>query len=109
MDFLTRKRNIQPFNGEKYALWKFRITAVLREMNVLHILENPVPTEPTEQWTRDDSIVCGIIFEYLSDTLLNSIKDQQHGYNIITKLDSIYERKSLATQLTLRKKLLTLK
>jgi hypothetical protein len=103
------KRNIQPFQGERYATWKFRISALLEELDVAVVVAQDVPAVPTEEWKKKNSLARNTIIEYLGDSLLGFAKEQEFAKQIIANLDTIYERRSLATQLTLRKKLLNLK
>jgi len=44
------KRNIKPFDGEKYSVWKFRIRALLAELEVLKVIDGQVPAIPNEVW-----------------------------------------------------------
>ncbi|CAD7085369.1 unnamed protein product [Hermetia illucens] len=94
MDRVSAKRNIKPFDGEKYSVWKFRIRALLTELNVVQVVDSEVPDEITEEWK---------IAERTAKSEENTTKE------IISDLDAMYERKSVATQLALRKKLLSLK
>lgn len=103
------KRNIKPFNGEKYAVWKFRVRALLAEENALNVLDDEEPDVLTEKWKKSERIAKGIIIEHLSDQMLSFATESETAKAIVQKLDSIYDRKSLATQLAMEKKLLTFK
>lgn len=37
------KKNIKPFNGEKYSVWKFRIRALLTELDVIEVIDKNEP------------------------------------------------------------------
>lgn len=103
------KRNINPFDGEKYSIWKFRIRAVLSELDVIKVIESEVPDPLTEEWRKSERTAKSVIVDYLSDSFLGFAKAESTAKEILQSLDNIYERKSVASQLALRKKLLSLK
>ncbi|CAH2090566.1 unnamed protein product [Euphydryas editha] len=109
MENLKSKRNIALFNGEKYSVWKFRVRALLNEMDILNVIDEEPPNTPCQDWEKNNRIAKGIIVEYLSDSFLGFAKEENSARQILLSLNAIYERKSLATQLALRKKLLGLK
>ncbi|CAB3252695.1 unnamed protein product [Arctia plantaginis] len=103
------KRNIKPFNGEKYSVWKFRIRALLSEIDVISVIDEEVPATRSQEWITKNCIAKSTIVEYLEDSYLGFAKEEITAKYIFKNLDALYERKSLATQLALRKQLLSLK
>ncbi|CAB3253510.1 unnamed protein product [Arctia plantaginis] len=103
------KRNIKPFNGEKYSVWKFRIRALLSEIDVISVIDEEVPATRSQEWITKNCIAKSTIVEYLEDSYLGFAKEEITAKYIFKNLDAFYERKSLATQLALRKQLLSLK
>lgn len=109
MDNSKVKRNIKPFDGDKYSVWKLRIRNLLNELDVLKVIDEDPPSEPDIKWLRKERIAKNTIVEYLADSLLGLITEYNSAQEIFAKLDSVYARKSIATQLALRKRLLNLK
>lgn len=108
MDNSKLKRNIRPFDGDKYSVWKLRIRNLLNELEVIKVIDNVVPETPDSEWLKNERVAKNTLIEYLSDSLLGLVADKS-AKEIFKTLDNIYERKSIATQLALRKKLLNLK
>lgn len=108
MENSKSKRNIKPFDGEKYSVWKFRIRALLSELDVIKVIDDD-PIIRCSTWEKNNRIAKSVIIEYLSDSYLGFAKEDATAKEILVNLDSLYERKSIATQLALRKKLLSLK
>jgi len=48
----TNKRNIWPFDGEKYSIWKFRIRALLNEIDVLKVIDQE--EEDFVEWQKKE-------------------------------------------------------
>lgn len=108
MESAKSKRNIRPFDGEKYSVWKFRIRALLSEMDVIKVIDDD-PLIRCSQWEKNNRAAKSVIVEYLTDSYLGFAKENTTAKEILKSLDALYERKSIATQLALRKKLLALK
>lgn len=105
----SKLSNIQPFTGDRYTVWKFRVQLLLAELDVLTVVDNDLPEEISDEWLKKDAIATSTIVEYLSDSFLGFAKDNATARDIYDNLSAIYERRSLANQLALRKKLLSLK
>ena len=109
MDYTKSQKHFKPFDGEKYSAWKIRIRVLLEEHKVLYVVDDAVPEKPDDKWVQDDCTAKRIIIDYLSDSFLKYAKGEMKACEILKSLDEIYERKSLATQITTWKNLLTLK
>ncbi|CAK9800989.1 Copia protein [Anthophora plagiata] len=109
MENIKTRRNIKPFNGERYSVWKLRIRVLMNELEVLKVIDEDIPTKLSVEWIRAERVAKNLIVEYLSDSFLGFVQTGSTAKEVLKGLDAIYERKSLATQLALRKKLLSLK
>lgn len=90
-------------------LWKFRIKALLSELDVLKVINDEVPAEVDDAWKKAEHCAKSTIIEYLGDSFLSFATGDVTARQILKNLDAVYERKSLASQLALRKRLLCLK
>lgn len=104
----NKLKNISPSRGEKYSVWIFCVKSFLAENDVLFVIEEK-PQEIDEKWAKAERSAKIFIIEFLSDSFLSFADNNSTAKEIFEKLDSIYERKSLATQLSVRKQLLTFK
>lgn len=77
-------------------------------MDVIKVIDE-VPVIRLEAWEKQNRTAKSVIVEYLADSFLSFAKEELTARDIIKNLDALYERKSLATQLAIRKKLLSLK
>lgn len=102
--------NILPIlKGENYSNWKFRVKSLLEEKQVLHTLEKENKDDTIEKIKLDDSKAKAIIIQCITDKHLSIIQDCKTAREMIEKLDSVFQRKSVFTKLTLKRKLLSLK
>lgn len=103
------KRNITPFNGEKYSIWKKRIRGLLSELGVLKVINEETPAKITDAWKTAESTAKNILMEYLSDSFRSYVTNEKTVKDIFCDLDRVYEIKSIATQIAIRGQLFALK
>ncbi|KAK2577726.1 hypothetical protein KPH14_012818, partial [Odynerus spinipes] len=83
MEKVGVKRNIKPFDGEKYSVWKFRITALLAELGVANVINNNAPSPVTDEWNKAERIAKSVIIEYLADSFLDFAKTDKSAKEIL--------------------------
>jgi len=94
----NKLKNISPSRGEKYSVWIFCVKSFLAENDVLFVIEEK-PQEIDEKWAKAERSAKIFIIEFLSDSFLSFADNNSTAKEIFEKLDSINERKSLATHL----------
>lgn len=103
------KRNIKPFNGDNYLVWKCRLRAIVEQEGALTVLDAEPPEILTDQWTNWERFAKGQIIENIEDSMLGKTPDGATASQILQKFDSTYACKNLATQLNVQDKLFNYK
>lgn len=116
----NQQNGIPLFDGTNYNNWSFRLETLLDERNLLQYIEQSLveivaalPTGATEadkkKCEENEKKCKTIIVRTIHDCQLETIKGKKSVKEMIDALRAIYERKSISSQLFLRKQLLTLK
>lgn len=104
------------FNGTNYNNWKFRMHALLEAKNLKEYIEEDLEIITLHENDRDyrkhlkkERICKSLLIDHIADDQLELIKDKSMAKEIYDALKSIFERKSVAGQLLLRKRLCSMK
>ena len=114
------KDKVTFLNGVNYDSWKFRVTTILDELNLLEFVERPLMeiVKEIENLESDgkmrkkkiDTVLSNEkkckaqIVMRISDNQLEHVKDKLTSYDMWESLSRIFERKGMSSQLLLRKK-----
>lgn len=104
------------FNGTNFENWKYRLEILLDTKGLRHYIQEDLDSILSgAEATKHDEIKqqekkCKqIIIESIDDDQLEYTKDVTFAKQMIDNFKAVYQRKSVASQLLLRKQLLTLK
>lgn len=103
------EKGVRKFDGTKYSSWKFRILSLLSELDIDHVITTEQVRPVTPERIKAEKRAKGVIVKSLEDSLLGFAKGDVTAKGILDSLNEVYERKSVATQLALRKSLLELR
>lgn len=111
------KTGIPLFDGTNFNNWLFRVKIALDEKDLSKYIEEKlddlltVPKdEPGKLAVKKAEKQCkNIIVQSVHDSQLENVEDKETAKEMIDNLKSIFERKSIASQLVLRRQLLTMK
>lgn len=106
---LVNKYGITPFTGTDFNNWSFRIRIILQEYNCLEAIDDGPPSPVTPEWTKKNAKAMSILVQCIGDSHLEYVKDCSNAQEIYRKLKASFERTGIASQLFLRKKILSLK
>lgn len=113
------RNKIPLFDGSNFSNWRFRVESALDVKDLLKFIEDDLETllgevededEAGKEALKKSEKQCkNIIVQSVHDSQLENIKGKTFAKDMIDTLASIYERKSIASQLILRRRLLTMK
>lgn len=100
-------------NSENFNNWKFRVKALLEEKQIEAALEKEITDFENEteknEFKIEDAKAKSILIQCITDKHLDIIKDSGTAKEMLKALEDVFQRKSVFTKLTLKKKLLTIK
>lgn len=115
------KYKVSLFNGTNYSNWKFRMQVLLEEHLIDHInntLDNttlitalPAATANTQLAVlrKNDRKYKSLITQCITDNHLEYVKEKETAFEMWKALSESFEWKGIASQLRLRKMLLTMR
>ena len=100
---------VPQLNSDNFNNWKFRVRALLAENTLEKYVNDFTEEKEITEFKIRDAKSKSIIVQCVSDKHLDIIKDAKKASEILKSLEDIFQRKSVFTKLTLKKRLLTLK
>lgn len=108
---------ILQFDGLNYNNWQYRLKILLDKEGLTKYIEIDLETILTEEkdtqkhpkMRKEEKTCISFIVQSIHDSQLEYVKDQTTAKGMIDNLKQVFERKSIAGQLLLRKQLLTMK
>lgn len=104
---------VPQLNADNFNNWKFRVKALLEEKQLENTLEKLATDYKDDKDQTDfkmkDAKAKSIIVQCVTDKHLDIIKDSKTVKEMVKALEDVFQRRSVFTKLTLKKKLLTLK
>lgn len=112
----ARAIKIPLFDGTNFSDWKYRVGILLDERGLKQYIEEDLAnilaaTEATKRDAakKEEKKCVSILVQTMHDNQLEYVKDKSLAKDMFDTLKNIFERKSVASQLLLRKQLLTMK
>lgn len=118
------KFTVPLFDGKNYTNWKFRMETLLEELELKDVIEekfelklslSDTPEEVArkekqmELWKKRDNRCKSQIIQRIADSHLEYVKDFNTALDMWKSLQGRFQRKSLTSNILIRKKLLQLK
>ena len=108
---------IAQFDGTNFGNWKYRLSILLDEKGLRKFIEDELKNILRAEINqtlhggikKEERSCISIIVQSIHDSQLEYVKDKNTAKGMFDNICSVFERKSIAGQLLLRKQLLTLK
>ena len=108
---MDRETGIERFDGNLYGDWKFRVFQVLREKNVIGLVEAS-PSEETRAkpgYSTAETTAQGIIIRHVAPCCLGYIREKKTAFAMIEALDKVFMFSGLSSRSLIRKKIQSMK
>ncbi|KAI5728895.1 hypothetical protein M8J77_025006 [Diaphorina citri] len=113
---LEEKFHVPLLDGTNYDNWRFRLEVLLDEKDLLEFVQRDVSTMIQENKEANNSKVVQrdkyckrLIISSISDSQLEYCKGKSSSFELWNSLASVFQRKGIASQLHVRKLLLSMK
>ncbi|KMQ83238.1 copia protein [Lasius niger] len=104
----VEKYGIVQFDGNDYDHWKFRMKVILDQHEVKECIERE-RADPDDAFTKKDRKCKSLIIQCIANSHLQYVKDKANAYQMWRALEAVFQRKGIASQLYLQKRLLSMK
>lgn len=109
--------NVELLNDKNYHTWKFRMLTLLTEKEVVDAIKVEFKKEGYTEAEKKEMVEAqkmdnkskSIIVQCLSDSQIDLIREKETAYSMWKTLEDRYEKKGIAGQMMLRKKLICIK
>lgn len=109
-------KNYFRFNGTNYNDWKYRIDIILEEKELMEYVQEDLdeilfeaPMDESRKHIKKEKKCKSLLVKHIADDQLEYVKDKTNAKDMYEALRAVFERESIAGQLLLRKKLITMK
>ena len=114
---LNNVLNLQQFDGTNFSYWKYRFGILLDERDLKQFINKPLKeilTEEKESGKHEkiklsEKKCVSLLVQSIHDNQLEYIREKTEAKDMFDTLCTIFERKSVASQVLLRKQLLMMK
>lgn len=103
---------IEPFKGENFPNWKFRVEMLLSEFDVLECVGDQFQKslkKADDKAAKKDAKAKNIIVQSVADSHLNILRGKATAYEMWRVLTETYEKKGLCGKLMIKRKMLGMK
>lgn len=113
----SNSSKVVQFDGTNFGNWKYRLGVLLDEKGLKHFIEEKLETilandkdgKNHDSIKKSEKSCVSIIVQTISDSQLEYVKDKKSAKEMYDGLVAMFERKTVAGQLTVRMQLLTMK
>lgn len=103
--------NVKAFDGNGFSTWEYRVRLILEQRDVLDVLSSDPPVDEAQRanFKKSDVKARNIIVQCLDDSILEMVKDKTTAKEMINTLKATYEKTGISTQISLQRKLRSMK